>query len=72
MGYSRESTDTESGLRICFSEKNPGIFRFVTLPLKIHKSKEAFISGNSAKFCDIPRKIQGQKPRIMEILLALF
>ena len=42
-------------LRIYFSEKLPGNFRFVTLPQEISE-KKSFYPWNSANLCDTPWK----------------
>ena len=62
MGYSR--TNSNRGLRIYFSEKNPGIFRFVTLALEIpEKTRHPFS----------PWKFQGKRTTHgMEIPHELF
>ena len=67
------SRGAEWVFRMYFSEKNPynlEVFKFATLPLKISKKT----SFHSWKFCEIfwhplvlPWKLQGQKPRTMEI-----
>ena len=61
-----EKIQTGGRLKVYFSEKPPGNFRFVTLPKKIPQ-KKSFYSGNSRNMCDTPWKLQSQKPRRMEI-----
>ena len=63
----------QGGLRICFFDKIPGVFMFVTLPLpfeipektKLHPSKFRRICYTSWKF-------QGQRPRPMEMRHNVF
>ena len=49
IGYSRKNPNRGRRLRIYFSEKNPGIFIFVTLPLEILENT----SFHPWKFCKI-------------------
>ena len=48
------------GCGYTFLEKSTGISTFVSL-------KKPFTPGNSAKLCDTPWKVQGQKPKLMGI-----
>ena len=71
--YSRKKSKQGQSFRTGghFCKKNPGLFRFVTLPLEISEKKRVHHRGNSAKLwytLSLAWKFQGQKPRPMKIL----
>ena len=47
-----------------FEKKNPEIFRFVTLPIKIPDKTVSYTPGNSTKFCLTPLAISRPKTKI--------